>query len=201
MTKRELNPSASRRGYAGVAGGLAAWALVASALPSGAVWAQTAPISTINSAPTVGGGRITLSAPVRGGSCAAGGTVEYSVQIGNPTGAPQDVTLAFDQSAYAAMVPTVTPDSLHLAPGETRMVTVRVPVPARIPPGGRETQTLRAVVEDISTSHVSARVLEVPTVNGAAIRLTLRALPPAVQGIFGVAKTASSMGTFCRTSV
>lgn len=35
-----------------------------------------------------------------------------------------------------------------------------------------ETQSLRATVEDISTGHASVRVLEAPTVNGTALKLT-----------------------------
>ncbi len=35
-----------------------------------------------------------------------------------------------------------------------------------------ETQTLRAVVEDISANHVSARILEAPSVNGTPLKLT-----------------------------
>lgn len=92
----------------------------------------------------VRGNKVWLQSDVRGKAAPAGGVAQYQVTVGNPTNEAQGVTLAFEKSGYEAMTAEVSPASLLLKPGETRNVTVRVQVPARIPAGGHETLTLRA---------------------------------------------------------
>jgi hypothetical protein len=51
------------------------------------------------------------------------------------------------------MTSTVQPDTLQLAPGESKSCTVTVTVPARVPAGGHEQQTLEAIANgDASTA-------------------------------------------------
>ncbi len=85
-----------------------------------------------------------LRTKVRGKSVEAGGTAEYEVTVGNATGQPQKVALSFEPNEWAAMTASVEPAAVDLAPKEEKTVMVKIKVPARVPPGGHETQTLRA---------------------------------------------------------
>jgi hypothetical protein len=91
------------------------------------------------------GENVGLRCDERGKSGEPGSTVEYQVTVNNPTDSALGVNLAFEKGGYDAMRPTVSPSALLLKAGESRTVTVRVEVPTRIPPGGHETQVLRAV--------------------------------------------------------
>jgi hypothetical protein len=91
------------------------------------------------------GDQVWLRCNVRGKSVEPGSAAEYSVTVGNPTDAALGVNLSFEKGGYDAMRPTVSPSALLLKAGESRTVMVRVEVPTRIPPGGHETQVLRAV--------------------------------------------------------
>jgi hypothetical protein len=86
-----------------------------------------------------------LHADVRGKSVEAGATAEYEVLVGNTTDKPQAVTLSFERKGWEAMTATVEPQAFDLAPGETKAVIARVNVPSRVPVGGHEVQTLRAI--------------------------------------------------------
>ncbi len=86
-----------------------------------------------------------LSADERGQSAPAGQTARYAVRVSNCTDAPQAVVLGFVRRGWEVMDLAVEPAALTLAPGESRDCEVRVTVPDRVPPGGHEEQTLRAV--------------------------------------------------------
>ncbi|MDF7808681.1 alginate lyase family protein [Pontiellaceae bacterium B12219] len=88
---------------------------------------------------------ISLKAPVQGRSVEGGGTVEYSVEIGNTTDRKQNMQLLFSKYGWESMVASVVPSSLALDPNEVKTCTVTVAVPARLPQGVREKQVLKAV--------------------------------------------------------
>ncbi|MFT3787335.1 MAG: hypothetical protein QM770_14400 [Tepidisphaeraceae bacterium] len=100
---------------------------------------------TLRKPALVRGENVSLSTERRGKSVGAGESAEYDVLVGNPTDAPAVVTFRFDAPGYEAMTPTVEPATLELEPGESKPVHVSVAVPKRIPPGGQERQTLRAL--------------------------------------------------------
>ena len=88
---------------------------------------------------------IDLSAEVCGKSVKPGKQAEYTVRIANCSLEKQAMNLGFVSYGWEAMQPAVEPSSVTLSPGESRTVKVTVSVPERIPPGGHETQTLRAL--------------------------------------------------------
>jgi hypothetical protein len=98
------------------------------------------------------GAVVSLEAPVHGNAAPAGGTVEYAVTVGNCTDRPQSVSLGFVAYGWEAEQPTVEPATLSLAPGESKPCTVRVKIPANIPPGGHEKQVLQAVANGDAAS-------------------------------------------------
>jgi hypothetical protein len=120
-----------------------AFIILAGALAPPLASAQN-PASTAAASSEEAGGKW-LHAAVRGKSAEAGGTAEYEVLVGNATEKPQAVVLSFERTGWEAMTASVEPQALDLAPGETKAVVVRVNVPKRIPPGGHEAQTLRAI--------------------------------------------------------
>jgi hypothetical protein len=71
--------------------------------------------------------------------------VEYGVQVGNCSNVKQSVALSFVKYGWEEMASSVEPSSLQLAPGESRVVKVRVKISDRVPPGGHETQVLQAI--------------------------------------------------------
>src|SRR5450756_545605 len=81
---------------------------------------------------------VALEAGVRGKSTPQNGSVEYEVAVGNCSTEKQSVTLSFVKYGWAEMTAGVVPDSLQLAPGESRTVAVHVNVSDRVPPGGHE---------------------------------------------------------------
>jgi len=88
---------------------------------------------------------IALEGEVRGRSSPQDGSVEYDVIVGNCSAVKQSVTLSFIKYGWEEMAATVEPESLQLAPGESRLIKVRVAVSDRVPPGGHETQVLQAI--------------------------------------------------------
>ena len=88
---------------------------------------------------------VALECDVRGKAAPQNGSVEYEVRVGNCTHTPQAVTLNFVRYGWEEMVSTVEPDSLQLAPGESRSVKLTVTIPDRVPPGGHEGQVLQAI--------------------------------------------------------
>jgi len=98
-------------------------------------------------APVVG-----LACAVRGQGGTPGETVEYAVQVENGSPVGQSVALSLVHYGWEEMVPTVEPANVNLEPGETRVVTVRVPISERVPPGGHETQVLQAIPDGAGAS-------------------------------------------------
>ncbi len=96
--------------------------------------------------------RVALTANVRGKSVAAGEVATYDVTVGNCTDQPQSIVLSFDRAGFEAMTATVEPAMLQLEPGATASVAVKVNVPSRVPPGGHEIQTLRAIGNGTTSS-------------------------------------------------
>ncbi|MBW8865261.1 MAG: hypothetical protein JF609_10145, partial [Verrucomicrobia bacterium] len=88
---------------------------------------------------------VSLEAGIRGRSAAQNGVVEYDVVAGNCSDEKQSVTLEFVKHGWEEMVSSVEPDSLQLAPGESRHIKVRVQISGRVPPGGHEEQVLQAI--------------------------------------------------------
>jgi len=88
---------------------------------------------------------VSLDAEVRGKSATQNGGVEYEVVVGNCSSVKQSITLSFVKYGWEEMVAGVEPNSLQLAPDETRTVKVRVAISERVPPGGHEAQVLQAV--------------------------------------------------------
>jgi hypothetical protein len=131
---------------------------------------------------TSGGGRIELAnvrlvgAPtlamdcnIRGKPCAADRQVQYAVSISNCTNQNQAVALSIQKHGWEEMPATVSPVQLDLPPGAAGECTVTVHVPARVPPGGRETQVLQAIANgDVSSSSeisfITARELPHPNI-------------------------------------
>lgn len=112
----------------------------------GVRFAASVPVE-IRELAVIRGDWVALAAPVRGRSGVPGGVVNYSVTVGNSTGRPQVIRLAFDRHGWEAMVPEVSPADFTLAAGESRAVQVQVRVPAHAPAGAHERQVLRATAE------------------------------------------------------
>lgn len=88
---------------------------------------------------------ISLESDVCGRSAPRNGSVGYDVTVGNCSTVKQAVSLAFVKYGWEEMTAMVAPDSLELAPGESRTVKVRVQIPGQVPPGGHEQQVLQAI--------------------------------------------------------
>lgn len=88
---------------------------------------------------------VSLECDIRGEAGPGGGTVEYPVTVGNCTDEPESVVFSFSPYGWEVMNATVDPSTVQLAPGETKVCTVKVSVSQRVPPGGHETQTLVAI--------------------------------------------------------
>jgi hypothetical protein len=100
---------------------------------------------TLRAAEVIQAPAVALETSVRGKPGLAGGMVEYGVSVSNTTDQTQAVTLSFVRRGWEEMQPTVEPAALTLAPGESKPCTVRVSIPARVPPGGHEEQVLEAI--------------------------------------------------------
>ncbi|MGH7951038.1 MAG: hypothetical protein ACREFE_03840, partial [Limisphaerales bacterium] len=88
---------------------------------------------------------ISLNAPIKGKSVAAGGTATYEVTVGNCTDSPQNIILNFEKYGWETMVASVEPSRFILASGETTNCLVSVQLPkSGIASGGHEMQTLLA---------------------------------------------------------
>ena len=88
---------------------------------------------------------ISLEAEVRGRPAPAGGSTEYQLTVGNCTDKVQPVVFSQQRYGWEAMKTTITPSTLELAPGQSTTVRVRVELPATVPAGGQEKQTILAV--------------------------------------------------------
>jgi hypothetical protein len=88
---------------------------------------------------------VVLECDVRGKGTARGGSVEYEVRVGNCSAVPQSVVLSFVRYGWEEMVSTIEPNTLQLAPGESRTARLTVKISDRVPPGGHEEQVLQAI--------------------------------------------------------
>jgi len=88
---------------------------------------------------------IALKAKVLGQAVQAGGTARYDVTLANCTDSTQEVALSFQKDIWSAMIASVVPAQVRLAPGATASCVVSVQVPqVGTPPGGYESQELLA---------------------------------------------------------
>ena len=88
---------------------------------------------------------VALECEVRGKAALPGASIDYEVRVGNCSDVTQAVTLNFVRYGWEEMIATIEPASFQLAPGETRMVRLRVGNSDRVPPGGHEDQVLQAI--------------------------------------------------------
>ncbi len=95
---------------------------------------------------------VALECAVRGQAGPPRQTVEYAVRVENGSPVGQSVALSFVHYGWEEMKPSVEPDAVNLQPGESRVVTVRVPISDRVPPGGHETQVLQAIPDGAAAS-------------------------------------------------
>jgi hypothetical protein len=93
----------------------------------------------------VGGEKISLECAVLGKSAEHGQSVHYEARVANCSDSTLAVTLLWERYGWEAMTAVVEPEFLTLGPGESRAVQMQVQVPERVPPGGQEKQTLRAI--------------------------------------------------------
>ena len=113
-------------------------------LAVGSVAGVAAPVR-ISGLQVVAGDAVALSTPISGASVAAGGTVTYALEVGNPTSQRQLMRCQVERNGWEAMTTVIAPESLDLAAGERQMVTVRVTLPLRLPPGASEAQVIRVI--------------------------------------------------------
>jgi hypothetical protein len=92
----------------------------------------------------VRGNVIHLDAEVRSSPADVDGSVTYPVTITNCADTPQIVALTLQRSGWEGMLAEITPATLNLRPGESKSASLRVKVPALVPPGAQETQVLVA---------------------------------------------------------
>ncbi|MFR9553884.1 MAG: hypothetical protein SNH35_06515, partial [Rikenellaceae bacterium] len=88
---------------------------------------------------------IAASAPKYGGAADAGGVVEYDLELGNVTDQSQSVQLYLPTKGWEAMKTTITPSTMTLAAGETKTCKVKVSLPANLPAGANEVQSIKVV--------------------------------------------------------
>ncbi|MFI3281969.1 MAG: hypothetical protein SNG10_00385, partial [Rikenellaceae bacterium] len=89
--------------------------------------------------------KIALESPIQGKAAEAGGQVEYELQVGNVSNKSQAVQLHLPQKGWESMTTTITPSSVTLAAGETKMVKVAVSLPGSLPQGANEVQTIQVI--------------------------------------------------------
>jgi hypothetical protein len=98
---------------------------------------------------------VSVEAPVRGKSVAAGGKVEYEIEVGNTTSQKQNVQLLFSKYGWESMTAIVEPSVLELQPNEVKKCKVLVNVPAILPSGIREKQVLKAIANGKGSAAVT----------------------------------------------
>ncbi len=103
---------------------------------------------------------IAASAPIYGGAADAGGVVEYDLELGNVTDQTQSVQLYLPTKGWEAMKTTITPSTVTLAAGETKTCKVKVSLPANLPAGANEVQSIKVVANGNAKS---AEVVEFTT--------------------------------------
>jgi len=88
-----------------------------------------------------------LASSIRSSPGEAGGKVTYNVTLTNCADVPQHVSLQLQHTGWEGLPADVSPRTLALAPGETKTATLTVTIPADVPPGAHESQTLVALPE------------------------------------------------------
>jgi hypothetical protein len=116
----------------------------------------------VDSASTVLDRSVALSADVSGKSAPANAEVTYEATVSNCAPKPMAVSLSFMREGWESMTATVQPSLLSLAPGQSSKVRVTVKNSFRVPPGGHETQILRAVSGDDSATISFETATELP---------------------------------------
>lgn len=117
--------------------------------------------------------QIALLCKINGKSVKSGETAIYDVEVANTTNQLQAVQLSFKHYGWESMLPTVSPSSLELKPGESRICQVKVKVPMALPVGTREKQILRVITnakEDASLTLITASTLPAPNILHTAAR-------------------------------
>jgi hypothetical protein len=111
---------------------------------------------------------IALESTVQGRSVPAGGTVQYTLEVGNTTGKKQGVQLLVEKLGWESMIVSMEPSVFELAPGAVQTVLVDVAIPASLPQGAREKQIIKAVPNGKGSAAETITfftAVEVPTPN------------------------------------
>lgn len=94
------------------------------------------------------------------------GTVSYPLTVTNCTDKPLTIALTLQRQGWEGMPAILSPISLTLAPGESGAANLKVTVPASLPGGIRETQTVVATAQGSGVSEkiefVTSRRLPYP---------------------------------------
>lgn len=96
----------------------------------------------------VAGNTLHLSSPILSKAANVDGTALYPVTVTNATDVPQVVQLNLERSGWEGMIPTVSPSTLVVPPNGSANATLKVAVPARLPGGAQDTQTLVATPQN-----------------------------------------------------
>ncbi|BDD02052.1 alginate lyase family protein [Persicobacter psychrovividus] len=88
---------------------------------------------------------LAVDAPIQGLSANAGQKVSYQVKVVNASDQPQQIHCSFPVQGWESMKATVKPASVLLAVGEQKQILVEVEIPAHLPQGVREKQTLKII--------------------------------------------------------
>ena len=114
------------------------------------------------------GRTVSLVAERKGKSSDAGTEVVYDLQVGNTTDRHQSVELSLQTEGWESMISTVEPTLFALEPGETAVAKLTVSIPAKLPTGIRETQTVHALANGHGASEatlITHTAVRVPTPN------------------------------------
>ncbi|MFI3264435.1 MAG: hypothetical protein SNG38_04530 [Rikenellaceae bacterium] len=88
---------------------------------------------------------VALSAPIQGAADMAGGSVKYILEVGNVTDQTQSIQLQQPKMGWESMTTTITPSNMTLAAGKTQKCIVEVSLPASLPQGTNEVQSIVVV--------------------------------------------------------
>lgn len=117
--------------------------------------------------------RAALACEIKGKAVKSGETAIYDVEVANTTNESQAVQLSFKKYGWESMLPSVSPSTIELKPGESRICKVKVMVPATLPEGTREKQILSVIANgktDASLTLITASALAAPNILHTAAR-------------------------------
>lgn len=97
---------------------------------------------------------ISLEAQIQGLATTAGGSVTYQLEVGNTTAQPQAVQLHKPVMGWEAMTTSISPSTFILQPYQTKVVEVEVSLPASLPYGTNEVQSLSALVNGAAVESI-----------------------------------------------